>query len=148
MVSLSGQPPLGVLSSAWTQTTDLEGAIACSTDLLANQSRLVSSSTGQGLLLLASSPARAQDAWDAVFLKGNKIGYVHTFIEKVSEKGGELYRVRQDQVFTFRRLEDTVTMKMMYGTIETPMARCSGSTPAPSPARTRSGSTATSSRAR
>jgi hypothetical protein len=80
-------------------------------------------------LLLAGSPARAQEAWDAVFLKGNKIGYVHTFIEKVSEKikgekgtdrVRELYRVRQDQVFTFRRLDDTVTMKMMYGTIETP----------------------------
>ena len=39
-------------------------------------------------------PARAQEAWDAVFLKGNKIGHVHTFIEKVSEKGRELYRVR------------------------------------------------------
>ena len=73
-----------------------------------------------GLLLLASPPARAQEAWDAVFLKGNKIGHVHTFIEKVSEKGRELYRVRQDQVYTFRRLKDTVTMKMMYGTIETP----------------------------
>lgn len=81
------------------------------------------------LLLSAAAPARAQEAWDAVFLKGNKIGYVHTFIEKVSERtrgeqGKEqtqdLYRVRQDQVFTFRRLNDTVTMKMMYGTIETP----------------------------
>ena len=81
------------------------------------------------LFLFGSVPAQAQEAWDAVFLKGNKIGYVHTFIEKVSEKirgekgaekTQELYRVRQDQVFTFRRLEDTVTMKMMYGTIETP----------------------------
>lgn len=73
-----------------------------------------------GFLLHGGPPARAQEAWDAVFLKGNKIGHVHTFIEKVSEKGRELYRVRQDQVYTFRRLEDTVTMKMMYGTIETP----------------------------
>jgi hypothetical protein len=73
-----------------------------------------------GFSLLAGPPAPAEEAWDAVFLKGNKIGHVHTFIEKVSEKGRELYRVRQDQVYTFRRLEDTVTMKMMYGTIETP----------------------------
>ena len=70
--------------------------------------------------LLANTPVRAQESWDAVFLKGNKIGYVHTFVEKVSEKDRELYRVRVDQVFTFRRLDDTVTMKMMYGTIETP----------------------------
>ena len=75
---------------------------------------------GAGVLFLASSPARAQEAWDAVFLKGNKIGYVHTFIEKVNEKNRDLYRVRQDQVYTFRRLDDAVTMKMMYGTIETP----------------------------
>src|SRR3954468_19119338 len=72
------------------------------------------------LLLCAGRSARAQDAWDAIFLKGNKIGYVHTFIEKVSEKGRELYRVRVDTVFSFRRLDDTVVMKMLYGTIETP----------------------------
>ena len=72
------------------------------------------------MCLVTSQPARGQEAWDAVFLKGNKIGYVHTFIEKVNEKNRELYRVRQDQVFTFRRLEDAVTMKMTYGTIEKP----------------------------
>jgi hypothetical protein len=75
---------------------------------------------GAASLLAAGSSARAQDAWDAIFLKGNKIGYVHTFIEKVSEKGRELYRVRVDTVFSFRRLDDTVVMKMLYGTIETP----------------------------
>ncbi len=73
-----------------------------------------------GICLGASLPAHAQEAWDAVFLKGHKIGYVHTFIEKLTEKGRPLYRVRQDQVYTFARLEDTVTMSMMYGTIETP----------------------------
>lgn len=76
-------------------------------------------------LFPASVCSHAQEAWDAVYLKGNKIGYVHTFVEKVSEKlksgkSQDLFRVRQDQVFTFRRLNDTVTMKMMYGTIETP----------------------------
>jgi hypothetical protein len=75
------------------------------------------------VFLLPAAPVRAQEAWDAVFLKGNKIGYVHTFIEKVKDGVGEkqrdLFRVRQDQVYTFRRLDDTVTMKMMYGTIET-----------------------------
>jgi hypothetical protein len=70
--------------------------------------------------LTSAAPARAQESWDAVFLKGNKIGHVHTFVEKVSERGRELYRVRVDQVFNFRRLNDTVTMKMMYGTIEAP----------------------------
>ena len=72
------------------------------------------------LWLVVNSPALAQESWDAVFLKGHKIGHVHTFVEKVSEKGRELYRVRQDQEFTFGRLNDTVTMKLKYGTIETP----------------------------
>jgi transglutaminase-like putative cysteine protease len=38
----------------------------------------------------------------------------------LNEKGRELYRVRVDTVFSFRRLDDTVVMKMVYGTIETP----------------------------
>ncbi|QEH36275.1 Transglutaminase-like superfamily protein [Aquisphaera giovannonii] len=75
---------------------------------------------GVVLLLLAAGQARAQEAWDAIFLKDNPIGHVHTFIEKLNEKGRELYRVRQDQVYTIRRLDDAVTMKLMYGTIETP----------------------------
>lgn len=64
--------------------------------------------------------AGAQEAWDAVFLAGNKIGYIHTFIEKVNEKGRPLNRVRVDTVLSFRRGDDTVIQKMMYGTIETP----------------------------
>jgi transglutaminase/protease-like cytokinesis protein 3 len=70
-------------------------------------------------LLVIVAPARAQESWDAVFLKGHKIGHVHTFVEKVSERGRELYRVRVDWVLKIRRLEDSVTMQLMYGTIET-----------------------------
>lgn len=73
------------------------------------------------LLGLALAPTvRGQEAWDAVFLAGNKIGYIHTFIEKVEEKGRPLNRVRVDTVLSFRRGDDVVTQKMMYGTIETP----------------------------
>ncbi|AMV37052.1 transglutaminase-like domain-containing protein [Planctomyces sp. SH-PL62] len=68
----------------------------------------------------STAPARGEDAWDAVFLAGNKIGYIHTFIEKVSEKGRPLNRVRVDTVLSFRRGDDVVVQKMMYGTIETP----------------------------
>jgi hypothetical protein len=74
----------------------------------------------QAAVFLLASSVRAQESWDAVFLKGHKIGYVHTFVEKVKEKERVLYRVRLDQVFTFRRLDDEVTMSLMYGTIETP----------------------------
>ena len=73
------------------------------------------------LLASAAAPsAGAQEAWDAVFLAGNKIGYIHTFIEKVNEKGRPLNRVRVDTVLSFRRGDDHVVQKMMYGTIETP----------------------------
>ena len=90
------------------------------TDGLAKRkSRLASILLSGAVLLLVPPSLPAQESWDAIYFKGNKIGYVHTFIEKVSEKGRELYRVRVDQVFNFRRLDDNVTMKMMYGTIET-----------------------------
>jgi hypothetical protein len=72
------------------------------------------------LATLAPSAARAQEAWDAIFLAGNKIGHIHTFIEKVSEKGRPLNRVRVDTVLNFRRDDDVVTQRMTYGTIETP----------------------------
>ena len=75
---------------------------------------------GAALGLLAAAPAQAQESWDAVFLKGSKIGYVHTSVEKVREKNRELYRVRVDWVLKFRRLDDSVVMKILYGTIETP----------------------------
>ncbi|MFO0889752.1 MAG: transglutaminase-like domain-containing protein [Isosphaeraceae bacterium] len=82
---------------------------------------LLSCALSAAALLVGGAPrAVGQEAWDAVFLKGNKIGYVHTFVERVSERGRELYRVRVDQVFSFRRLDDQVTMKLIYGTIETP----------------------------
>lgn len=71
-------------------------------------------------LALAAPRASAQESWDAVFLAGNKIGYIHTFIEKVNEKGRPLNRVRVDTVLSFRRGDDQVVQKMMYGTIETP----------------------------
>jgi hypothetical protein len=72
------------------------------------------------LLTGLGSPARAEDSWDAVYLAGTKIGYIHTFVEKVADKGRELYRVRVDMVLKFKRAKDTVVNELMYGTIETP----------------------------
>lgn len=72
------------------------------------------------LVALAATAARAEDSWDAIFLAGNKVGYTHVFIEKVKEKDKPLNRVRVDTVLSFRRGDDTVVQKMMYGTIETP----------------------------
>jgi hypothetical protein len=80
---------------------------------------------GLGLLVLGlisawAPSASAQESWDAVYLAGAKVGYVHTFIEPVKDRGRDLLRVRIDMVLTFKRLDDTIRMELRYGTIETP----------------------------
>ncbi len=74
------------------------------------------------LVILASCPtlAEAQDSWDAVFLSGQKVGHIHTFVAPVRDKGRDLFRVRVDMVLSFKRDKDRVTIETRYGTIETP----------------------------
>src|SRR4051794_32149742 len=67
-----------------------------------------------------ASAASAQESWDAVYLSGSKVGYIHTFIEPLKDRGRDLLRVRVDTVLTFKRLDDKITMELRYGTIETP----------------------------
>jgi len=67
-----------------------------------------------------ASAASAQESWDAVYLSGAKIGYIHTFIEPLKDRGRDLLRVRVDTALTFKRLNDSITMELRYGTIETP----------------------------
>ena len=71
------------------------------------------------VLLLVAGAARAQESWDAVYLGGAKIGYVHTWVEKVHDKGREYNRVRIDIELRLKRGEDESVNKLMYGTIET-----------------------------
>ena len=59
------------------------------------------------------------ESWDAVFLAGAKVGQVHTYLEKVNDKGRDLVRVRVDTTLRFKRLNDSVTLQLEYGTIET-----------------------------
>ena len=83
-----------------------------------------------GLLLLASPPARAQEAWDAVSPQGEQ-DRSRPYLHRKGQREGP--RAVPGSVesgwWHGRRLNDTVTMKMMYGTIETPEERCFGSTP-------------------
>jgi hypothetical protein len=71
-------------------------------------------------VLAGRAPALAEDSWDAVYLAGSKIGYIHTYVEPVKGQKRDLLRVRVDQSLTIKRLNDRVTMKVQYGTIETP----------------------------
>ena len=62
----------------------------------------------------------AQESWDAVYLSGAKVGYIHTFVEPLKDGGRDLVRVRMDLVLSVKRLEDKMSMELRYGTIETP----------------------------
>jgi transglutaminase-like putative cysteine protease len=68
---------------------------------------------------LTCASARAQDSWDAVYLGGAKIGYIHTWVEKVNDKGRDYNRVRIDIEQRLKRRDDETVIKLMYGTIET-----------------------------
>jgi len=71
------------------------------------------------LPLLLAAGARAQEAWDAIYLAGTKVGHVHTFVEKVHNKGKEYLRVRIDIEQRFKRGRDVSVTRLTYGTIET-----------------------------
>ena len=59
-----------------------------------------------GTLPRPSPPRRAQDSWDAIYLGGAKIGYVHTWVEKVNDKGRDYHRVRIDIEQRLKRRDD------------------------------------------
>jgi hypothetical protein len=63
--------------------------------------------------------ASAQESWDAVYMGPAKVGYIHTFIEPLKDRGRDLLRVRVDTLLTIKRLNDKITMELRYGTIET-----------------------------
>jgi hypothetical protein len=63
--------------------------------------------------------ALAQESWDAIYLAGSKIGYTHTFVEKVQNRGRDYLRVRIDSEQRFKRDKDVTVTRLTYGTIET-----------------------------
>jgi transglutaminase-like putative cysteine protease len=72
------------------------------------------------VLVLACASAHALDSWDAIYLAGSKIGWVHTFVENVKDRGREFLRVRIDIEQRLKRSNDVSITKLAYGTIETP----------------------------
>jgi hypothetical protein len=71
------------------------------------------------LLGFPGAGAHAQESWDAVYLGGSKIGYIHVFIEKVKDRNIDYLRVRIDIEQRIKRREDVAVTKLTYGTIET-----------------------------
>lgn len=67
-----------------------------------------------------ATAAKKREAWDAVFLGGKKVGYIHTQVEPVTASDGrKLLRVQVDTVLALKRLNDKTEIKTRYGTIET-----------------------------
>jgi len=64
--------------------------------------------------------ARGDDSWDATYLGGSKIGFTHTYVEKLKDKGKDYLRVRIDMELHLKRDKDISVVKLQYGTIETP----------------------------
>jgi hypothetical protein len=67
--------------------------------------------------VLATSAA-AQESWDAIYLSGTKVGFVHTYVEKVKNQGREYLRVRIDMEQRIKRDRDFSVTRLKYGTIE------------------------------
>ena len=61
--------------------------------------------------------------------RARKVGYVHTYVEKVQNQGRDYLRVRIDMEQRIKRGRDFSVTKLTYGTIETLEARFCGSTP-------------------
>ena len=74
-----------------------------------------------GATATASPRALADsESWDAVFLGGNKVGYMHIRVVPVEEGTRKLQRVLVDFVLEFKRGNDKSVVQVEYGTIETP----------------------------
>jgi transglutaminase-like putative cysteine protease len=72
-----------------------------------------------GIVLAAATASHAEESWDAVYLGGAKIGFVHTFVVKLKDKGRDFLRVRIDMELNLKRGNDISLTKLSYGTIET-----------------------------
>jgi Transglutaminase-like superfamily len=72
-----------------------------------------------GALFFVGTNVHGQDSWDAIYLAGSKIGYVHTYVEKVPNKGKDYLRVRVDIEQSLKRGDDVAITRLRYGTIET-----------------------------
>jgi len=70
------------------------------------------------LVFMGCSSVQAQESWDAIYLAGAKTGFIHTFVEKVKDRGRDYLRVRIDIEQSVKRREDVAVIKLHYGTIE------------------------------
>jgi len=75
--------------------------------------------TVAALAFVFGQRASAQESWDAIYIGGGKTGWVHTFVNKVQERGRDYLNVRVDIEHRVKRGNDFSVTSLMYGTIET-----------------------------
>jgi transglutaminase-like putative cysteine protease len=72
------------------------------------------------VVVASASAEETRESWDAVYMKGERVGYFHTQVIPVKDRGRDLFRVQIDMSLSFARNGDPVTIETLYGTIETP----------------------------
>ena len=72
-----------------------------------------------GLMMAASAVVHADESWDAIYLGGSKIGFIHASVEKVVDRGKDRLRVRIEIEQKLLRGNDISDTKLSYETIET-----------------------------
>ena len=87
--------------------------------LLKCRVRLSVLSTAVAVLIVGAARTPVIESWDAVYLAGSKVGYVHTFVEPVKDRAASLCASGVDMKLSYKRLGDRVSIRMQYGTIET-----------------------------
>lgn len=71
------------------------------------------------LAVSAQQAGQSMESWDAIFIAGKRVGAVHTKVTPLEEKGKKYFRVEVTTNLSFKRLNDSVTMRQRFGTIET-----------------------------
>lgn len=68
----------------------------------------------------AQEKSTVAESWDAIFIGGKRVGAVHTRVTPLEEQSKKYLRVEVTTNLSFKRLNDNVTMRQRFGTIETP----------------------------
>lgn len=71
------------------------------------------------LSAFAQQAGPSLESWDAIFIAGKRVGSVHTKVTPLEEKSKKYFRVEVTTNLSFKRLNDSVTMRQRFGTIET-----------------------------
>lgn len=74
-----------------------------------------------------TKPKLLLDLWDVAYLQGGKAGFVHTTVQEYDVGGGrKILRTTVDLNLTVKRFNDTIQLRALTGTDETPAGRVTG----------------------